>query len=452
MAFLSNLPPEILNQIIDHLDLAQDAKSLTMVNRSHYRLFNDLIYIIDMERRRGFGALCAISKDLHTAIGKFLDLGFGTKFSSTLVKRSNLLHVAAYHGAVFTVKLLLERDADPQEPDEMGRTPLYFAIKYRHGEVIKTLSEAMSDISNVFIDQKNALTPLHGACMEKLPMAARLFLELGDDIHAKDAEALTPLLHTLRHSGRSVTGRHNNDVFDVLMVLREFGLDISLIDWDFSNGAPISSLELGARHQNLKVRELFGRKEPPGPNKLRKGMLVGRPWLNATEHSSAAGKPDLWASRMTISSPDLRSSACASNTSLDIPAMKLVDKGLATFIADDFPVLDTASRSSSNIRQASSIWSHARFRECLAQQIRKDLRAALGNSSDNLKAEAFPQLVPVATIPLNIDAKNKWERFRQVEIPTELSEHHDSLRKPSPGGHGYRKGGSKRRNWTPLKL
>ncbi|KAL2861018.1 ankyrin repeat domain-containing protein [Aspergillus lucknowensis] len=301
MAFLLDLPPEILNQIIDHLGLAQNAKSLTMVNRAHYRVFNDLVYIIDMELRGGFGALRAISKDLHTAVGKFLDLGSGTKFAPALVKRSNILHVAAYYGAVFTVKLLLERQAHPQEQDEMGRTPLYFALKYRHGEVIKTLSEAISDISNVFIDHKKSLTPLHGACMEKLPMAAKLFLELGDDIHAKDAEALTPLLHTLRPSGRAVTGCQNDEVFDVLMILREFGLDISLVDWDFSNGAPISSLELGAKHQNSKVRELFGQKELPGPNNLKKAQIFD----SQAAFGAMLGSENAWFSKYARNSVQL---------------------------------------------------------------------------------------------------------------------------------------------------
>jgi hypothetical protein len=78
------------------------------------------------------------------------------------------------------------------------------------------------------VDCGRALTPLHAACGYKLPNAARFFLELGDDLRAKDADGKSPLHHAL--SGDIFACYHGNGdgdaVFDTVTVLSEFGVKL----------------------------------------------------------------------------------------------------------------------------------------------------------------------------------------------------------------------------------
>lgn len=107
------------------------------------------------------------------------------------------------------------------------------------------MSERITDVRNVFVDLQRGLTPLHAACMYKLPNAARLFLELGDDLHAKDAG------NHMSHYYASIEGDAD---FTTVSLLLEFGVKLDLVEWGYSQGTSVSTSELGLSHRDGRVR------------------------------------------------------------------------------------------------------------------------------------------------------------------------------------------------------
>jgi ankyrin repeat protein len=88
------------------------------------------------------------------------------------------LHIAAYEGDVERVKKLLEKGANPNIQDEVGRTPLRNAAFKGHVDVVKLLLEHGADpnIQNEYGD-----TPLHMAVYWGRVDVVKLLLEYGAD-------------------------------------------------------------------------------------------------------------------------------------------------------------------------------------------------------------------------------------------------------------------------------
>lgn len=85
-----------------------------------------------------------------------------------------------------------------------------------------------------------------------------------------------------------------------------------------------------------------------GTSPAAKYWARGRTWLRTIRDDCTERQPHLNALK-TISNPELRPSAYTRNTALGMPVINTVDEGLASFVANGFPELNTTLISSSNV-------------------------------------------------------------------------------------------------------
>lgn len=112
-------------------------------------------------------------------------------------------------------------DADPaliMSRNDMGKTPLHYAVTYASIDIIPLLIEKGADVNAA---DESGLTPLHVAAMLDRVDEAKALLGKGADVQAKDAFGDTPL-HTaalfgtgrmtelLIVNGADLTARNNN--------------------------------------------------------------------------------------------------------------------------------------------------------------------------------------------------------------------------------------------------
>jgi hypothetical protein len=106
-----------------------------------------------------------------------------------------LLHYASGAGCLAVVERLLRFGTDPDMPDAGGRTPLYCAAnECASGEgpaIVRALIEAGGDV-NARCGVTRA-TPLHMAARRGRAEIARVLLEHGADVQARDYRGCTPL-------------------------------------------------------------------------------------------------------------------------------------------------------------------------------------------------------------------------------------------------------------------
>jgi ankyrin repeat protein len=108
------------------------------------------------------------------------------------------LHVAAFHGDVNAVRVLLDHGAGLNSRNAHRLTPLYQAVRWGHLEVAQALLDRGAD-PNTHDDRGE--TPLHCAGASDAPLT-RLLLECGADPNARDDRGTTPLQVAL-HDGRT---------------------------------------------------------------------------------------------------------------------------------------------------------------------------------------------------------------------------------------------------------
>lgn len=122
------------------------------------------------------------------AVRRLLDLGFAV--DTVDAQGCTALLRAAGGGHREVVDLLLARDADAALAAQSGATPLSAAVSMRHAEVVDRLLAA-----GVSLDQRlpGEVSVLMLAAALGLPDLAARLLTAGADIHATDAQGLTPL-------------------------------------------------------------------------------------------------------------------------------------------------------------------------------------------------------------------------------------------------------------------
>ena len=111
-----------------------------------------------------------------------------TKLTPMQKERNDRLLIAAKNGDINSVKVLIERGADVDARNWLGRTALHEAVLYKHIEIAKMLIENGADVD---AKDKWERTALHAAAKEGTIEIAKILIEKGADVDAKDIDGWT---------------------------------------------------------------------------------------------------------------------------------------------------------------------------------------------------------------------------------------------------------------------
>ena len=109
------------------------------------------------------------------------------------------------------VRELLAEGADPDAPDQDGRSPLFSAVLGNSVGVLALLLEAGADPN---LRDRDGWAPLHFAAQERLPEIARILLGRGADPNVQDNDGATPLWRAVQAAG---------DRLELCEILRQSG-------------------------------------------------------------------------------------------------------------------------------------------------------------------------------------------------------------------------------------
>ena len=443
MVFLLDLPNELLWEIVKYLDQQKDINSIARLSQDYHSFFNDDIYRFNISSQRGRGVLWAIAHDRASAVAKFLDLGFNIDPVTSCDRHSALLHLACRHGSLSTIELLLKGGADINAQNKRGITPLFHALKYGHLEVVRTISKEITDIGNIFVDHSKALTPLHAACIYKMPQAARIFLELGDDARAKDADGKSPLHHTLSgdEMGFLYVRGHNDAVFDTIMVLLEYGVKLDLVEFEYPRTEPVSTFELGVHHKSPRVRGLFrGSREETLITK-RDQLCIGRSWMfsdagkkeiSSNGHDRYRHNADAFSeTRFNSYSKNCSEIFTSGRSEADEPETEpgfIKREENSTIVIDNhFPALADASPARGiNTQTTADIWSPSKVQQMVTRSLLTEEKVKIHPTHNARQTEAFPHLNPEKPLKFrSSEARDMWSNFRKPLAGDRVEELHD---------------------------
>jgi len=134
-------------------------------------------------------ALIASAKRGHLACVRLL-LERDADPDATDDEENTALHVAAEQGHLECVQVLLEKSDEDAENDS-GNTPAWLALSNGHVEVAKALFDGGADLNIACEDGKSYL---HQASEHNAVPAAKMLIERGAKVDALDGQRCTPLM------------------------------------------------------------------------------------------------------------------------------------------------------------------------------------------------------------------------------------------------------------------
>jgi len=111
------------------------------------------------------------------------------------------LHVAAHHGSILFIRMLLGAGANPNAFDSSGNTPLHYAVASGHLHIVSELLAAGADPT---AQDHQLRTPLHHAASRCCVDIARILISHGSDPRSMDADYCTPLSIALKEGCQEV--------------------------------------------------------------------------------------------------------------------------------------------------------------------------------------------------------------------------------------------------------
>lgn len=139
-----------------------------------------------------------------------------TKIENSYYGKCTPLALAVHYCNRDNVRLLLEYSADPNVPDDIGRTPLHFAPSENIANIL--LSHG-AEIDAVDEDGK---TPLHYAAMKDNYYVGKLLVNKGADVTKVDKYGYTALKYAKETISKEVTiGRFTTNSLDSIIWHKE---------------------------------------------------------------------------------------------------------------------------------------------------------------------------------------------------------------------------------------
>lgn len=148
-----------------------------------------------------------LAADIKQFVIKTAEDQLATEMKQSIIESRNSekmtpLHLAAAHGYIEIVRLLLEHGADLEAKDEYGDTPLSWAIGDECAPIVHLLLKHGADVNTQNAVLKS--TPLHEAVYDDAGIA-RLLIEYGANMEALDNCGETPLMIARRANGNNAS-------------------------------------------------------------------------------------------------------------------------------------------------------------------------------------------------------------------------------------------------------
>ncbi|KAK4078600.1 uncharacterized protein Triagg1_2931 [Trichoderma aggressivum f. europaeum] len=125
-------------------------------------------------------------------------------YSQEVTRRVTALHLAAQFGLAELMRILLgeQYKCNPNSCDSHGQSPLLWATRNGHEDVIKLMIDANAALE--VRDKEEGATPLIWAARKGYKNVVELLLERGGEINAKDNYGRTPLSLAALHKHKSI--------------------------------------------------------------------------------------------------------------------------------------------------------------------------------------------------------------------------------------------------------
>jgi len=169
-------------------------------------------------------------------------LNAGAKIDSTKYEDDTPFELILKKNNIELVRLFLDSGADIHRIDNRGQTPIEYAACYaKDPAIFRLLIEKGADIHK----GGSGSTPLHNAAANSKPDNVALFINLGADVNARDAEENTPLIDgvgsyecvdVLLKAGARIN-LQNNEGKTALIRAAQYGGDPRVITLLLQNGA-----------------------------------------------------------------------------------------------------------------------------------------------------------------------------------------------------------------------
>ncbi len=174
------------------------------------------------------------------------------------------IHEAAKSGDIVKMRALL--DKNPQlltEKDEIGKTPVHWAVGKGQPEALKLLLDTYRADAN--IRNNNGGTPLHVAASQAQPECALILIEHGADVNARTRNNSTPL-----HFAAFKAGKPGH--FEAARILLENGADVNAkID---TGATPLSMAMFRNNPEMIALLKEYGAK-PGAVSRGNRGQRSG---------------------------------------------------------------------------------------------------------------------------------------------------------------------------------
>ena len=189
---LTDLPNELLFDVIERLDSVRDMNAIVRTNRRLYSLAIQRLYRLNVSNGNDSALPWAAKRGYERSVDQALKAG--ANFRPRVVGDRGPLHRAAEDGHAKVVALLLKAGADPNEV-AFDATPLLLSLKTLHVPTFKLLVDNGADVGHVYTNLESLphCTIFHIICLLRTPEFAKILLEKGADVNETDWHGETPL-------------------------------------------------------------------------------------------------------------------------------------------------------------------------------------------------------------------------------------------------------------------
>eukprot|EP00164_Ancoracysta_twista_P001175 GFYU01001545.1.p1 GENE.GFYU01001545.1~~GFYU01001545.1.p1 ORF type:complete len:690 (+),score=167.34 GFYU01001545.1:141-2210(+) len=122
-----------------------------------------------------------------------------TRAHLTTFLEGTSLHLAAFHGHVGVVKILLAKRSSPNVKDKMGRVPLHYAARHMHCNLVELLLDYGAETN---VRDMGGQTPLHHS--SKCAETTQVLIKRGADASIRDGMGETALHSAVSHRSADV--------------------------------------------------------------------------------------------------------------------------------------------------------------------------------------------------------------------------------------------------------